>query len=228
MSWLADVDAVFFDAVGTLIHPEPPAALAYAEVGRRHGSKLAEAVIRQRFAAAFAREEAADAAAGLRTDEGREVRRWWSIVTAVLDDVRDPEMCFADLYEHFARPAAWRVEAEAAAVLRELAARGLVVGVASNFDRRLRGVAAGLPALADVRHLVISSEVGWRKPAPPFFAALAEVAGVPAPRILLAGDDWDNDYVGAQAAGLRVVLFDPRGQAPADGRRICRLAELLG
>ncbi len=46
MRWLADVDAVFFDAVGTLIHPEPAAAQAYAEIGRRHGSQLAPAVIR--------------------------------------------------------------------------------------------------------------------------------------------------------------------------------------
>ena len=29
MNWLADVDAVFFDAVGTLIHPEPSPAAAY-------------------------------------------------------------------------------------------------------------------------------------------------------------------------------------------------------
>ncbi len=99
--------------------------------------------------------------------------------------------------------------------------------MASNFDRRLRGVAAGLPALADVQHFVISSEVGWRKPAPQFFAALTATVGVPAPRMLLVGDDWANDYLGAQAAGLRAVLFDPRGRASTDARRIGQLAELL-
>jgi putative hydrolase of the HAD superfamily len=227
MDWLADVDAVFFDAVGTLIHPEPSAALAYAEAGRRHGSALTADAVRQRFAAAFAGEEAADLAGGLRTSEERELRRWRAIVAAVLDDVRDAEACFADLYAHFARPAAWRVEAQAAEVLRALAARGLTVGVASNFDRRLRGVADGLPALADVRHFFISSEVGWRKPAPQFFAALAAGAGVPAGRILLVGDDRDNDYLGAQAAGLRAVLFDPRGRGPADVPSVGRLAELF-
>src|SRR4051794_3441427 len=127
MGWLTDVDAVFFDAVGTLIHPEPSAALAYAQIGKRHGTALPVEAIRQRFAAAFAREEAADLAAGLRTDEERERRRWRGIVTAVLDDVADPEACFAALYEHFARPSAWRVEWQAAEVLWELAGRGLVV-----------------------------------------------------------------------------------------------------
>src|SRR5436309_68347 len=60
MNWLADVDAVFFDAVGTLIHPEPSPAAAYAEVARRHGCALTAEEVRPRFAAAFAREEAAD------------------------------------------------------------------------------------------------------------------------------------------------------------------------
>ena len=41
----AGVRAVFFDAVGTMIHPDPPAATVYARVGRRFGSRLpAEAV----------------------------------------------------------------------------------------------------------------------------------------------------------------------------------------
>ena len=44
-------------------------------------------------------------------------------------------------------PQAWRCEPEAGAVLEELAARGYRLGVASNYDRRLRPVVEGLPAL---------------------------------------------------------------------------------
>ena len=74
MNWLTDVEAVFFDAVGTLIHPNPSAALAYAQIGKRHGSGLSAEVVRAAFTAAFAREEAADGAAGLQTSEEREVQ----------------------------------------------------------------------------------------------------------------------------------------------------------
>src|SRR5262245_26831348 len=35
---LAGVRAVVFDAVGTLITPDPPAPAVYSAVGRRHGS----------------------------------------------------------------------------------------------------------------------------------------------------------------------------------------------
>src|SRR5581483_10886690 len=155
---------VVFDAVGTLIHPEPPAPVVYASVGRRFGSRLDEAAIRTRFRAAFRRQEEADYAGNLRTDERREFARWQAIVGEVLDDVTDAEKCFQELYAHFARADAWRCESQTAEVLAGLAARGHVLGIASNFDHRLRGLVENMPALGPIRYLVISSEVGWRKP----------------------------------------------------------------
>jgi putative hydrolase of the HAD superfamily len=206
-----DVRAVFFDAVGTLIHPEPSAAAVYAAVAGSLGSRLTEAEIAARFRAAFAREEAFDRANGLRTGEERERRRWRHIVAAVLPDVCDGERCFEELFAHFARPGAWRCDPQAAAVLAELERRGYVLGMASNYDSRLRTVAAGLPELRPLRHLVISSEVGWRKPAPEFFAALCERTELAPAEILLVGDDRVNDYDGATAAGLRAVLVGAGG-----------------
>src|SRR5262249_18497827 len=135
---LAAVRAVFFDAVGTLLHPEPSAAAVYTAVGRRFGSTLAEAEVSQRFRAAFRRQEELDRAVhGLRTSEEREAQRWRAIVAEVLEDVRDAEGCFATLYDHFARPDAWRLDPGVGEVLRVLSERGLVLGVCSNFDRRL-------------------------------------------------------------------------------------------
>jgi putative hydrolase of the HAD superfamily len=144
----------------------------------------------------------------------------------VLDDVTAPDACFAALFEHFAQPHAWALEPDAAAVLPELTQRGFVLGMASNYDRRLRNVVAGLAPLGPVRHLVISSEVGWRKPAPAFFAALCRGVGLGPEQIMLVGDDVENDYEGASAAGLKAVLFDPRGRR-RDLVRVERLGELL-
>jgi putative hydrolase of the HAD superfamily len=222
-----DVQAVVFDAVGTLIHPEPPAAAVYAEVGRRHGSRQTARDIAPRFAAAFARQEAHDRAEGLRTSEAREVRRWREIVAEVLDDTANPDACFQELYQHFARPSAWRLEPGTAAVLEALASGGRVLGLASNYDYRLRSVALGLAALRPVAHLVISSEVGWRKPAPGFFTAVCQAVGLPPGRILFVGDDRENDYDGAVAAGLRALLFDPRGRESGSAPRIASLTALL-
>jgi putative hydrolase of the HAD superfamily len=221
------VRAVFFDAVGTLIEPDPPAAVVYFEVGRRFGSRMAVQEIRQRFAAAFAEEEESDRRLGLHTNEERELHRWRGIVSRVLDDVVDSERCFAELRHYFSLPTAWRLEAEALEVLESLAGRGYILGLASNYDRRLRSVVAGFPGLNRVERVVVSSEVGWRKPAPEFYAALCRSAGLPPEQILYVGDDPASDYNGARALGIRAVLFDPKEKRPAGVTRITRLGDLL-
>jgi putative hydrolase of the HAD superfamily len=222
------IRAVFFDAVGTLLHPEPSAADAYAAVGARFGSRLSRAVVIKRFGAAFQRQEELDRAPGHRTNEEREVLRWRSIVAEVVDDVADVDGCFRELYDHFARPDAWRVDPDAAATLRALAERGLALGVCSNFDHRLRGLVQARPELAGVSRLVVSSEVGWKKPAAGFFAEVVRAAELRPEQILMVGDDEENDFAGARAAGLDALLFDSkRTSAVAPEWRIARLSDLV-
>ena len=222
----AGVRAVFFDAVGTLLFPRHPVHRTYAEVGRRHGAEFPEEAVRARFRAAFARQEELDAAAGWRTDEDREKARWQAIVAEVLP-AAEAGACFAALWDTFSRPEAWTVHPEGPGLLRELAARGSTVGIASNFDARLLGIVAGLPDLVPFRdRCVVSSLVGWRKPAPEFFAAVETAAGCDSDRILYVGDDLRNDIRGATAAGLRAVLYDPGDRSP-DTPRIRRLRDLI-
>jgi putative hydrolase of the HAD superfamily len=222
-----DICAVAFDGVGTLIHPKPAAAEVYTDVGQRFGSRLTAGEIRTRLAAAFAEEERLDNVCDLRTDENRELRRWQSIVSRVLDDVADPGACFAELFQHFARPDSWRTEPDAARLLQQLRDSGYPIALASNYDHRLRSVLAGLESMASIGVVVISSEVGWRKPAPPFFTHLTAALGVPAHAVLYIGDDPVNDYEGARQAGMQAMLFDPRGRHPEFGEaRLGRLGDL--
>jgi putative hydrolase of the HAD superfamily len=201
--------------------------MVYAEVGRRYGSRLSVPQVGARFAVAFRRQEQLDEEALWRTSEAREQARWRCIVREVLDDVSDPAGCFAELYEHFGRPGAWRCEAEAARTLQTLAGQGCTVGLASNYDGRLRRVVSGLPQLAPTSRLVISSEVGWRKPAAQFFAALCQSVQLPPERILFVGDDPVNDYHGARAAGMPAILLDPQQEHSPPIERISTLVDLL-
>jgi putative hydrolase of the HAD superfamily len=221
------IRAAYFDAVGTLLHPEPAAAVVYATVGRRFGSRHSVEAVSRRFADAFAREEDIDRAARLSTSEDREYRRWQSIVAAVLDDVADAAACFAELYRHFGTPAAWRVQTDAASVLHSLSERGYQVGVASNYDHRLHAVMDGIPELAWIQGRVVSAEVGWRKPAAEFFAALCRQAALPPEHILYVGDDPLNDYDGARNCGIPAVLFDPGDRHGEPRRRVRSMRQLL-
>jgi putative hydrolase of the HAD superfamily len=222
------IRVVFFDAVGTLIHPDPSAIDVYSEVGQRFGSRLDRATIKDRFRIAFRRQEAYDRDHGYRTDNEREMQRWRSIVAEVLDDVTDSDACFQTLFDHFARPDAWRCAADTRLVLGALAEHGYRLGLASNYDKRLHCVADGLPSLQPLRHRVISAEVGFCKPAARFFQKVCETAEAAPQQILVVGDDLANDYGGAIAAGLSAVLYDPSGvHGDAAKVRIGRLCDLL-
>ena len=103
---LSGIRAIVLDAVGTLIHPHPPAPEVYAQVGKRWGSRHDVDAIKSRFLQAFEHEELTDRKLGWRTSEAREIERWRHIIAKVLDDVLNSEACFHTLFDHFSRPAA--------------------------------------------------------------------------------------------------------------------------
>ena len=222
------IRAVVFDAVGTLLRLDPPAGDVYAEFAARFGSRLDAGEIRRRFGVAFAAQEGLDAERRHRTDEGRERERWQQIVGEVIDDSSDPRGCFQALYDHFALPSSWRCDDKAARVIESLKQQGLVVGMASNFDHRLRPIVAGLPDLMGLDRLWISSEIGWKKPAKEFFAEVCRTLEMTPGQILFVGDDLLNDYTGASAAGMPTLLLDPRGSSDIPAHhRIGRLGDVL-
>jgi putative hydrolase of the HAD superfamily len=212
---LAGVRGVVFDAVGTLMDPEPSVARAYAQAARRQGVELDEGVVRGRFRRHFGDDEVDEMRGPLATDEATERRRWWRIVVGCLPEVPDPGRAFEELWDHFGRPSAWRPYPDAAGALGALWRAGLGVVVASNFDGRLRGVLAGLEGLRPwADSAVISSEVGRRKPHAEFYRAACARLGLPPGAVLCAGDDPENDLRGPRRAGLRAVLIDREGRAP--------------
>jgi putative hydrolase of the HAD superfamily len=221
--------AILFDAVGTLIHPTPAVAEVYARVGAQFGSPRTPTEVAARLRPAYAEQDHHDVLADLTTSEDRERARWRSIIRTALDDLTDAEGCFAALYAHFASPSAWSLDPLAEPVLTAIAAQGIAIGLASNFDRRLHPIVAALPGLRPVQAVVVSSEVGYRKPAPKFFAAALGQVRTSAEQTWFVGDDLNNDYQGARLAGLYSILFDPAGRhaREPDVRRIEQLDQLL-
>jgi putative hydrolase of the HAD superfamily len=77
-----------------------------------------------------------------------------------------------------------------------------------------------------VDDVVTSAEVGAPKPNPRVFERALGIAGVEPEEALHVGDKVDNDVEGARAAGIRAVLLQREGQAPADVEAISSLGEL--
>ena len=210
-----EVDGIILDAVGTVIDPVPSVARVYALAALRQGLSVDLAEVKARFHRYFRDDEVDDQLGPMATDEATEFRRWRRIVTNVLPDLPDPDAAFAELWDHFGRPAAWRCFPDVAPGLRALRDAGWPVRIASNFDGRLRDVVGGLADLdgfADI--LIISSEVGYRKPHPNFYLAACASLGLPPERVVCIGDDPENDVLGPERAGLRGALLDREGRCP--------------
>jgi putative hydrolase of the HAD superfamily len=224
---ITGVRAVVFDAVGTLMRPEPAVGVAYAVVARHFGSARDELEVQARFRATWKAEEARDyGSGGLRTDEAHERRRWQRIVAEVFPEVVAQDELFAELWDHFADATHWRLFDDVAQAWRELAARGLVLAVASNFDRRLLGICQSLETLAGCPHVYASSLVGYRKPAAEFYEHVTAALRLPAESILMVGDDFENDVCGAVRAGWQGLLLS-RERVVSEGAAIPSLQELL-
>lgn len=196
------IEAVVFDAVGTLLDADPPVAEVYRLAGWQHGSQYSRETISQRLRLALAASEAGEGLVREATSEAQERIRWQAIVTAVFDDVPDAGgPLFDSLWKHFAAAENWQLFPDAEAAINELAGRGLRLAIASNFDRRLHTIRQQMPPLARCERCFISSEVGFPKPDRRFFQAIESELNLPPEKLLLVGDDWTNDILGARAAG---------------------------
>ena len=229
---------VLFDAVGTLMFPDPPVAEAYHRVGRELGSSRTLAEVKQSFREAYRRSESLFALPGdgqglarQPTSDDRERDRWRQVVGEVLGDLPEDsvETALQRLWDHFADPTHWRLYEDVTAAWQRLSERGCVLGIASNFDSRLVGICRGLAPLDSCRHLFISSQVGFPKPAPQFFRAVESQLGFRGEEILLIGDDRTNDVVGGRSCGWQVQHIVRDGPIPEGAfRSLTDLPQSLG
>lgn len=204
--------AVAFDAVGTLIEPVPSVAQAYRLAAQRVGLELPAELIKSRFYQAFQNDDHLPDHA---TDEANEQSRWRQIVAHCLPELSSEksDQVFASLWQHFADPSNWRLFDEVPYVLDLLHEKGVRLCVASNFDSRLRQVWAGLEGVRQLdRHLIISSEVGCRKPGQKFYEAVGKHLECQFDEILFVGDDWVNDVEVPMKFGFETVLIDRHGR----------------
>lgn len=217
------IEAVLFDAVGTLLAPAAPVGATYARVAAAGGL----AVEGEEIDAAFRRVFPAMAPMAFPDATPEAVpaleRAWWrELVGRTFREARpgstdgEIDAFFPALFEAFAAASAWRLRDGAEAALEALRRAGRRCAVLSNFDHRLHGVLAGLGLAERFEFVLLPGEAGAAKPDPAIFRlALAKLA-LPAPAVALVGDDERDDLEGARRAGLRGV----------DVRRLATLAEL--
>jgi len=222
--------AVLLDAGLTLLRAAPSLGGIYARVTRRFGREVHEADFERVADAAFhaqAAEHRALGEAGLRTSDGHEWTSWNAHARRVMDGLPamrglDFDRWFEDLYAEFGSAAAWEPYDDAVPLLVALRERGIRLAIVSNWDSRLRAILdeRGLRPWFDA--VVISAEVGWRKPHPAIFATALERLGAAPGEALHCGDSFGDDVEGARASGIRPVLLDRSGTKRLEGVEVVR------
>ena len=197
------VRAVVFDAVGTLIYPDPPVAVAYQQLGQQHGSQLTREDIARNF-----RHAIHNFPYQATTNEHLERERWRQVVACVFNDIDDTERLFRELWDHFAHPANWSVYEDVPDAVSKLQSLGYLTAIGSNFDDRLLAIVPELPTLNRIESIFVSSQLGFTKPAVEFFRAIELELGFRAEQLLMVGDDPRNDFAGATTAGWRSLLLN--------------------
>jgi len=226
------INAVFFDAAGTLFKPARRVGESYAAIAAKHGMQVTATDINERFRICF---DAAPPLAfpGAHGDNLAALERdWWKrLVAAVFkpwDGFANFDEYFDELFAYFADPAAWRLYPEVLETLATLKERGIILDVISNFDSRLVRILDGLGAAASFEHIFISSRVGYAKPHRQIFDVALQHHGLIPQHALHVGDSETNDLHGANNAGLRGVLVDrSKNATPEDGRRVASLSGIL-
>ena len=96
---------------------------------------------------------------------------------------------------------------DALAILTEVRARGLKVGVLSDCTVELAEAWPGLPVARLVDARVLSCEASRRKPDPVLFNTIASQLGVAPADCLYVGDGGGHELTGASACGMRAVML---------------------
>jgi putative hydrolase of the HAD superfamily len=112
--------------------------------------------------------------------------------------------------------------------LRFLQARGLIMGMVTNFREDIDGYVEKLGLKPFLMFVLTSVQVGFPKPDPRIFQAALEKAGVAAPEVIFVGDQYLLDIVGARNVGIQPVLIDRCDLYPGitDCPRIRTLTEI--
>lgn len=207
--------AVFFDVGNTLLYPHPSVAEVcrevLAEAGHTHDLSAIEPLMPLVDAYYEDRYRADDT---FWTSEEETSSVWvgmYSLLCRRLGIEEDAEVIAMRVYDAFGDAARWRAFGDVAPAMARLRARGVRVGILSNWDRRLPRLLEGVGLTPLIDTIVTSAEVGLHKPDPRIFELACRRLGVEPADAAHVGDHYYADVLGATVAGLTPVLIDRKG-----------------
>jgi putative hydrolase of the HAD superfamily len=226
------IQAVFFDAAGTLIKTARSVGESYAAIAAKYGMRVAPGDLLPRFHACFDSSSPLAfpnaQAAGISALE----QAWWKQVVhqvfSPFGPFADFDAYFEELFAYFARAESWLLYPDAGQTIRALSERGIKLAVVSNFDSRLISILQGLGVADSFDGIFVSSSVGYAKPDRRIFDFVLKSRQLAPGQVLHVGDSIRNDIEGAVNAGMKGILVDRKGaHEDAAITRVASLNEIV-
>ena len=214
----ARLRAVFLDIGDTVMRPNPSWEHVYAIAFEEYGVKVEVEALHAALRRAY-HHGGFGFEAGFEATEETSFARTMQIDSAALADLGlepMPEAFYRRLSELFMLTSNWHVFPDATAAIRELRARGLVVGAVSNWVWQLPELLHALELVSHFDFIAASSRIGFEKPHPEIFRWALEQARVQPDEAIHVGDHLDADVAGARGVGIQPVLIDRRERFTRD------------
>jgi FMN phosphatase YigB (HAD superfamily) len=216
------LEAIFFDAGGTLFYPDRNVTLA----------PLYERGIRPADAQLYAAERHAKhdldavAARAHKVDQ----QYWENYYVYLLQSLNVSDVSLRLALVNAARTSSnWRYVLPGTREILERLSSNYKLGVISNSDGRIANLFAASDLAGCFLSITDSGQAGHEKPDRRIFEAALSSLNVSAEKSLYVGDIYSVDYLGAVNAGMHGLLLDPAGTyATTPTPRIESLAELEG
>ncbi len=234
---MAQIQVVFFDAVGTLFSVKGSVGQIYSETAVIYGVQESADQIDRAFYKAFQMAPPAAFPGVDLVDLPDLERQWWQqVVEQTFQELgygeANPFPDFATFFDQvfslFETSDPWELHAETIEVLTNLKDRGIQMGVISNFDSRLYPVLRSLDLNSFFSSVTISTHVGAAKSDPQVFHQALQQHQISADQALHVGDSHSQDYQGAKQAGLQALWLDRLQKDPAATPEHERIVDLQG
>lgn len=205
---------IFLDAVGTLFGVRGSVGDVYSQIAHQFGITVSADALNQAFYESFKTAKAPAFPDSDPADISAQEFSWWLTIATqtfkrvgVIHQFSNFAEFFSELYNHFATADPWFVYPDVLPALHRWHHLGIELGVISNFDSRLYAVLDALELAKFFASITISTEVGVAKPDSKIFNTALQHHHCPAQAAWHIGDSLNEDYHGANAAGLRGILL---------------------
>jgi putative hydrolase of the HAD superfamily len=231
-----DFAGIFFDFDGTIRHNDPPALEIFYRIAAEFGVTADEALRRQgeQWVNAYWAESPELRADLDRYGAWQDNGEFWvnhgfrHLVAIGVEEEQAselaPEITVRMRSEYDPQDC---VEGDVAPTLEALREAGYHLAIISNRSQPFRERVEALGLSEHVDLILAAGEFGWYKPDPRILRHAAAQFQVAPEQVIYVGDNYHADVLGARAAGMIPVLYDPRELYPGiDSIRIRSMREI--